>query len=108
MAKQGRVLETMAINELDRRRKRLEEYQIKARFALAESYDRATKAQLDEEIVEHNKLQEKQQGTSDSKPAVQDNEPEQINEVPEVPENTSDNDEVTETRSSFKEKLLSK
>ena len=46
------MLETMAINELDRRRKRLEEYQIKARFALAESYDRATKAQLDAEIAE--------------------------------------------------------
>ena len=45
MARQGRVLEQMAINELDRRRKRLEEYQIKARFALAESYDRATKQQ---------------------------------------------------------------
>jgi hypothetical protein len=51
MAKQGRVLETMAVNELDLRRKRLEEYQIKARFALAESYDRATKAQLDAEIA---------------------------------------------------------
>ena len=45
MARQGRVLEQMAINELDKRRKRLEEYQIKARFALAESYDRATKQQ---------------------------------------------------------------
>jgi t-SNARE complex subunit (syntaxin) len=45
MARQGRVLEQMAINELDLRRKRLEEYQIKARFALAESYDRATKEQ---------------------------------------------------------------
>jgi hypothetical protein len=45
MARQGRVLEQMAINELDRRRKRLEEYQIKARFALAESYDRAAKEQ---------------------------------------------------------------
>lgn len=45
MARQGRVLEKMAINELDKRRKRLEEYQIKARFALAESYDRATKEQ---------------------------------------------------------------
>jgi len=45
MARQGRALEQMAINELDRRRKRLEEYQIKARFALAESYDRATKQQ---------------------------------------------------------------
>ena len=45
MARQGRVLEQMAINELELRRGRLEEYQIKARFALAESYDRATKQQ---------------------------------------------------------------
>ena len=45
MARQGRGLEQMAINELDQRRKKLEEYQIKARFALAESYDRATKEQ---------------------------------------------------------------
>lgn len=45
MARQGRVLEQMAINELDKRRKKLEEYQIKARFALAESYDRASKEQ---------------------------------------------------------------
>ena len=45
MARQGRVLEQMAINELEKRRQRLEEYQIKARFALAESYDRATKQQ---------------------------------------------------------------
>jgi hypothetical protein len=50
MARQGRVLEQLAINELDRRRKRLEDYQVKARFALAESYDRATKAQEKEEI----------------------------------------------------------
>jgi hypothetical protein len=50
MARQGRMLETLAINELDRRRKRLEEYQVKARFALAESYDRATKAQEKKEI----------------------------------------------------------
>ena len=58
MAKQGRILETMAINELDLRRKRLEDYQIKARFALAESYDRATKAQTDAEIEQQRKLQE--------------------------------------------------
>ena len=45
MARQGRVLEQMAINELENRRQRLEEYQIKARFALAESYDRASKEQ---------------------------------------------------------------
>jgi hypothetical protein len=43
-ARQGRILELLAINELDRRRKRLEEYQVKARFAMAESYDKATKA----------------------------------------------------------------
>jgi Flp pilus assembly protein TadD len=51
MAKQGRMIETMAINELEKPRKRLEEYQIKARFALAESYDRATKSKLDDEIA---------------------------------------------------------
>jgi chromosome segregation ATPase len=45
MARQGRIIETLAIEELDKRRQRLEDYQIKARFALAESYDRATKAQ---------------------------------------------------------------
>ncbi len=61
MAKQGRILETMAINELDRRRKRLEDYQIKARFALAESYDRATKSQADEEIEAQRKLFEAKQ-----------------------------------------------
>ena len=48
MARQGRMLETFAINELEKRRGRLEEYQIKARFALAESYDRATKKQQEE------------------------------------------------------------
>jgi tetrahydromethanopterin S-methyltransferase subunit G len=38
----------MAENELDQRRKRLEEFQVQARFALSESYDRASKKQLDE------------------------------------------------------------
>ncbi|VAW70911.1 hypothetical protein MNBD_GAMMA10-61 [hydrothermal vent metagenome] len=45
MARQGRQIENMAVNELERRRNLLEEYQIKARFALAESYDRASKKQ---------------------------------------------------------------
>jgi tetratricopeptide (TPR) repeat protein len=45
MARQGHVLEVMAENELSSRRDRLAEYQIKARFALADSYDRATRAQ---------------------------------------------------------------
>lgn len=45
MARQGHMLEVMAINELEQRMVRLEEYQVKARFALADSYDRAVKAQ---------------------------------------------------------------
>jgi Flp pilus assembly protein TadD len=45
MARQGHMLETMAVNELSRRRERLSEFQVKARFAMADSYDRATRAQ---------------------------------------------------------------
>jgi predicted negative regulator of RcsB-dependent stress response len=44
MARQGRMLETVAIDELVARRDRLEGYRDKARFALADSYDRATQA----------------------------------------------------------------
>ncbi len=44
-ARQGHVLEIMAANELTRRRDRLQKLQVKARFALADSYDRAGKAQ---------------------------------------------------------------
>ncbi len=45
MARQGYVLESVAIEELIARRGRLENYRDKARFALADSYDRATQAQ---------------------------------------------------------------
>jgi len=45
MARQGHMLEMMAVNELTKRRQRLEEFQIKARFAMADSFDRATRAQ---------------------------------------------------------------
>jgi hypothetical protein len=45
MAQQGHILESVAINELDGRRERLEAYQNQARFAFADSYDRAAKAQ---------------------------------------------------------------
>jgi len=45
MARQGSILAAMAIQELEQRRARLEEYQVQARFALAESYDRANKSQ---------------------------------------------------------------
>ncbi len=55
IAKQGHVLELMAGNELVKRQKRLEEYQVKARFALAESYDRATKSQMDKELEKQHK-----------------------------------------------------
>jgi hypothetical protein len=45
MARQGHILEEMAVNELTGRRERLAEYQIKARFSLADSYDRAARAE---------------------------------------------------------------
>ena len=47
MARQGHVLEIVAIDELGARRDRLAQYQDQARFALADSYDRATKAQAE-------------------------------------------------------------
>jgi hypothetical protein len=50
MARQGHMLETMAVNELTRRRERLAELQIKARFGMADSYDRATRAQTQERV----------------------------------------------------------
>ena len=45
LARQGHMLELMAINELEQRSRRLEEFQVKARFAMADSYDRAVQAQ---------------------------------------------------------------
>jgi len=50
MARQGYMLERMAENSLKDQRKRIEELQIKSRFALAESYDRAVKAQQKEDL----------------------------------------------------------
>jgi tetratricopeptide (TPR) repeat protein len=47
MARQGRVLEMVAINELGIRRDRLESYESQARYAVADSYDRATRTQAD-------------------------------------------------------------
>ncbi len=44
MARQGYQLELMAVNELSRRRERLEEFQVKARFAMADSFDRAARS----------------------------------------------------------------
>lgn len=45
MLKQGQALEVMAVDELEQRRKRLQEYQSQARYALAKSYERASKQQ---------------------------------------------------------------
>jgi hypothetical protein len=50
MARQGHMLETLAVNELARRRERLAELQIKARFGMADSYDRATRVQAQERV----------------------------------------------------------
>lgn len=48
MNQQARYLEKVAVRVLDRRRQKLVDYRVKARFALAESYDRATKKQAKE------------------------------------------------------------
>ena len=50
MKRQGRLLEIVAIDELMARRTRLEDYRDKARYALADSYDRATQAQANAEV----------------------------------------------------------
>jgi hypothetical protein len=43
LARQGHLIEVMAVKELTARRDRLEEFQVNARFALADSYDRASR-----------------------------------------------------------------
>lgn len=53
MARQGHMIDVMAINELEQRRRRLEKYQVKARFAMAESYDRATKGKQEQQKEKH-------------------------------------------------------
>ena len=45
IARQGQLIETVAVNELKARGQRLEVYQTQARYAVADSYDRATKTQ---------------------------------------------------------------
>ena len=112
MAKQGRMLETMAINELDRRRKRLEEYQIKARFALAESYDRATKSQMDEEIAKQIKARGKpteeiKQPAKELPEELPKEQSEQKETADPVPQDAVEkNSHTGGSRSSFKDSLL--
>ena len=45
IAQQGRMIETVAINQLEARRDRLVAQQTQARYAVADSYDRAVRAQ---------------------------------------------------------------
>ena len=45
MARQGHMIETVAINQLEARRERLVAQQTEARFGVADSYDRAARAQ---------------------------------------------------------------
>jgi hypothetical protein len=68
MARQGHLLEVMAVNELVRRRQKLEEYQVQARFAMAENYDRASKAQSQEETV---RLEAEQKKSAAKVPATE-------------------------------------
>jgi hypothetical protein len=54
MARQGNLLELVAVDELIARRERLNFYRDQARFALADSYDRAMQArepELDELVA---------------------------------------------------------
>jgi hypothetical protein len=46
MARQGHMIETVAVNQLKARRERLVAQQTQARYAVADSYDRATRAQF--------------------------------------------------------------
>lgn len=49
IARQGHLIETVAIDRLQERRERLVAQQTQARFAVADSYDRASRARLDTE-----------------------------------------------------------
>lgn len=51
--RQGYLLEKMAVINLQEQRKHVEALQIKSRFALAESYDRAVKAQQGKELIKN-------------------------------------------------------
>lgn len=50
IARQAHLLEVVTVDELTARRDRLQKYEDQVRYALADSYDRATKARVDAEI----------------------------------------------------------
>ncbi|WP_237062511.1 tetratricopeptide repeat protein [Microbulbifer zhoushanensis] len=84
MARQGTMLEQMAINVLERRRAQLEEYQIKARFALADSYDRAN--ELQEQRADQRKIEQYQAEQADQ--PRQEDSPEQPADGEPLPQDT--------------------
>jgi len=95
MARQGHMIEVMAINELEHRRQRLEEYQVKARFAMAESYDRATKVKQEKQAEKEAQLIRQQRKESDK----EESEKSPPTEKPPEPDNTiknkdDDSDEI--------------
>ena len=49
MARQGHMIDTVAIKQLEARRERMVAQQTQARYAVADSYDRAARAQADPE-----------------------------------------------------------
>jgi len=55
MGRQGHMLETVALRELGVRRERLQAYQSQARYAFADSYDRAAKVQAERAAPEPGK-----------------------------------------------------
>jgi ribosomal 50S subunit-recycling heat shock protein len=50
MARQGHMIETVAINQLQARRERMVAQQTEARYGVADSYDRASRTQSGEEV----------------------------------------------------------
>ncbi len=85
MIRQGHLLEVMAVNVLVKRRQKLEEYQVQARFAMAENYDRATKASAKEE---EEKLRAEQEKAAAEKQKTEQQKAEQpkVEEKPEKDE----------------------
>ncbi len=73
LRQQGRFINKVAIIELDKRRRKLSDYQTKARFALAESYDKATQKQVkeyEEKIRAENELKKSEEGVQDQEPSA--------------------------------------
>lgn len=69
MAQQAQFLEKAAVRVLDQRRKKLVDYRVKARFALAESYDLAIQKQAEAAEAELRERQRVQEIQVDEAPA---------------------------------------